>query len=81
MNYFYLVNELGNVTINNQSNIIDCIQLNVSIKNEIVKGKPNNTNYAINVYKNEVPFLLNELRAIKSTIEKLDYQQKYNTCD
>ena len=71
-----MVNELENVSVTTPENTIECIQLKIDIKNEIIEGISQPSSHIVNLSKSDIPKLLTELKAIQKTMEDLDYESK-----
>lgn len=72
------VNEFEDASISVPENTIDCVQLQLKIKNEIVDGQQQATTHNINVSKGDVKILLKELRTVKRIMDEMDYDKKHN---
>lgn len=72
------INELENVTSSIPENTIDCVQLQLGIKNEIINGVPQRTTHAVNINRCDVPVLLKELKTIKAIMDGYDYEAKHS---
>ncbi|XP_055548307.1 COMM domain-containing protein 4 [Wyeomyia smithii] len=70
------INELEAVTSSTPENTIDCIQLQIGIKNEIINGVPQRTTHAVNINRSDIPILLKEMKRIRSLMEEYDYDGK-----
>lgn len=70
------VNEFKNASVvTHPEKTIDCIQLQVKLKNEIVEGKLQpETCHSVNVKKSDIPILLNELKTIKTMMDETDFK-------
>ncbi|KAL1402362.1 hypothetical protein pipiens_001864 [Culex pipiens pipiens] len=72
------INELESVTSTIPENTIDCVQLQLGIKNEIINGVPQRTTHAVNINRSDVPVLLKELKTIKAIMDGYDYEAKHS---
>lgn len=70
------INELEGVTRSVPENTIDCIQLQIGIKNEIINGVPKQTTHAININRSDIPVLLREMKTVRGLMEEYDYEGK-----
>uniref|UniRef100_A0A1Q3FXX7 COMM domain-containing protein n=2 Tax=Culex tarsalis TaxID=7177 RepID=A0A1Q3FXX7_CULTA len=72
------INELESVSSSIPENTIDCVQLQLGIKNEIINGVPQRTTHAVNINRSDVPVLLKELKTIKAIMDGYDYEAKHS---
>lgn len=72
------INEFEGATLNVPENTIDCVQLELRIKNEIIDGKQQRSVHNINISKGDAKILLKELRTVKQFMDEMDYDKKYN---
>lgn len=71
------INEMEDVTCKKSENAIDCVEMELKIKNEIVNGIPQSTTHKINIHKSNIPILVKELKTIKTMMENLDFEAKH----
>lgn len=72
------INELDNVKCSSTNDAVDCIELKLKIKNQIVNGISQRTTHDIYIPKAEVTILLKELKAIRSKMDELDYEKLHS---
>ncbi|XP_049538450.1 COMM domain-containing protein 4 [Anopheles darlingi] len=72
------VNQLDSFECSIPKNTIDCIQLKLGIQNEIVDGLPRKTSHTVNLNRNDALLLLNELKAVRDTMENYNFDKKYS---
>uniref|UniRef100_A0A0K8TQ82 COMM domain-containing protein 4 n=1 Tax=Tabanus bromius TaxID=304241 RepID=A0A0K8TQ82_TABBR len=75
------VDEMDDIIYTIPKDTIECAQLEVKIKNEIVDGVSQNTTHKINIHKVDLLVLLDELKTIKQIMESYDYEKKYSEVD
>ncbi|XP_058059153.1 COMM domain-containing protein 4 [Anopheles bellator] len=71
------INQLDSFECSIPKNTIDCIQLKLGIQNEIVDGLPKQTTHTVNLNRNDALLLLNELKAVRDTMENYNFDKKY----
>ncbi|XP_055638473.1 COMM domain-containing protein 4 [Toxorhynchites rutilus septentrionalis] len=67
------INELRSITSNIPNNTIDCVQIRLDIKNEIVNGVPRQITHEVNINRTDIPVLLKELKIVRSIMNGYDY--------
>ena len=70
------INELKDVEVV-PCNAINCVQLELKVKNQIVNGVSKNVTHNINIQKEDVDVLLKELKIVKSLMDNFDYENKH----
>uniref|UniRef100_A0A182YHV9 Uncharacterized protein n=1 Tax=Anopheles stephensi TaxID=30069 RepID=A0A182YHV9_ANOST len=72
------INQLDTFSCSIPKNTIDCIQLKIGIQNEIVDGLPKKTSHTVNLNRNDALLLLNELKAVRDTMESYNFDKKHS---
>lgn len=72
------INDLESFSCKKSEKAIDCIELQVNIKNEIIDGVPQDSNYKVNVHKTTIPILLKELKIVKEMMTNLNFEGKHS---
>ncbi|GAB0087971.1 COMM domain-containing protein [Sergentomyia squamirostris] len=65
------VNELEDVQCTPSDVHSECINLSLTIKNELVNGLPQKTEHHVTIHKSQLPILIKELKSARDVVDKL----------